>query len=155
MSDNLQQVYLRRLKSANEAALHGNLQECLDICSELRLKPDLTLYTRALVNLTLADACPIEDHPDKMKFAREALRLATELHDSPDQTEDAVWRERLKLRRTPAQDYLKPTDVLTGAVSRRGRKRPSRREQRGRARRQRAVSRQRQGRAQCTVSRGA
>jgi hypothetical protein len=50
-------------------------QDWIDICFELRLKPDLALYTRAMVNLTLANACPVEVHPDKDKFVARGAEI--------------------------------------------------------------------------------
>lgn len=49
-----------------------------------------------MVNLTLADVCPVDKHPDKAKFADEAQRLAKELLEEGSATEDAVWTGRLQ-----------------------------------------------------------
>jgi len=77
--DNLQRQYLIRLVAAQEKALAGNFKDCLEECFELRLKPDLALYTRSLVCLTICDLVNLEDLPNKLDLAVEALRLATEL----------------------------------------------------------------------------
>lgn len=77
--DNLQREYLLRLMAAQEKILAGNIKDCLEECFELRLKPDLALYTRALVCLTIGDLVNLEDVPDKLDLAAEALRLAIEL----------------------------------------------------------------------------
>lgn len=79
MIDNLQVHYLQQLDLALKSALHGRLSVCVDMLLELRLKPDLSMYTRAVVSLSLADLTTIGQHPDKMKYAREGLRLAKEL----------------------------------------------------------------------------
>jgi len=79
MIDNLQVHYLQQLDLALKSALHGRLNVGVDILLELRLKPDISMYTRAMVNLALADLTTIGQHPDKVKFAREGLRLAKEL----------------------------------------------------------------------------
>ena len=79
MIDNLQAYYLEQLEIALKYALHGRLEACLVLLFELRLKPDISLYARALVNLALFDLTNIEQHPDKTKFAQEGLRIAKEL----------------------------------------------------------------------------
>lgn len=97
MLDNLQHRYLLRLECANEAALEGKLDECRNICWELRLKSDDSLYTRAMVNLTLIDVCPIEEYPDKLKFAEEALRLAEMLQKEEGADKEAGWLEKVAM----------------------------------------------------------
>lgn len=77
--DNLQRFYLSRLAAANKLALEGKSFDGLEICLELRLMPDLAMYTRALVCITICDLSLIEDFPDKMTFAKEGLRIAREL----------------------------------------------------------------------------
>lgn len=57
---------------------------------ELRLKSDLALWTRAQVNITLANLTSVQFYPDKSKFALEALRLARELK-ADDSMQNAVW----------------------------------------------------------------
>lgn len=79
MIDNLQVHYLEQLQKALQYALHGQVATAVDVCFELRLKPDLGLYPRAVVNMTLANLTTFQSHPDKIKFARESLRLAQEL----------------------------------------------------------------------------
>lgn len=79
MIDNLQIHYLEQLELALETTLHGRVSAGVDILLELRLKPDLSMYTRAMVNLSLADLTTFEQHPGKIKFAREGLRLGKEL----------------------------------------------------------------------------
>lgn len=56
-----------------------------------------------MVNLTLADACPVEIHPDKAKFALEAQRLAKELREEPS-AKDTVWIQRLDELATDAEE---------------------------------------------------
>lgn len=58
-----------------------------------------------MVNLTLADACRVEIHPDKAKFAREAQRLAKELQDEAD-AKDAEWIRQLKDLSKDAEETL-------------------------------------------------
>lgn len=77
--ENLQVHYLVQLATAKENALQGNITDCLNRCFELRLKPNLALYTRALVCLTICDLVAFEDYPQKLNIAYEALRLAVEL----------------------------------------------------------------------------
>ncbi|KAK5193549.1 hypothetical protein LTR99_007101 [Exophiala xenobiotica] len=91
MIDNLQRWYLQRLQAAGEFVLHGNVQDCVSICLEMLLKTDLALWTRALVNLLLADVAPIEHHPDKAKYAIEALRLIQELQEEDHPGKNAFW----------------------------------------------------------------
>lgn len=79
MIDNLQIHFLEQLQLALTFALHGQVDTCVNICLELRLRPEVDLHTRAMINLTLADLLDIETHPDKIKFAQEALRLGREL----------------------------------------------------------------------------
>lgn len=84
--DNLQQHYLRLLQGAQKKALAGEFQECLDICFDLRLKPDLALYTRAMVCLTICNFAHYRDLPQKVAIAKDALRIAKELmvgHPAP------------------------------------------------------------------------
>ncbi|KAK5098124.1 hypothetical protein LTR24_001945 [Lithohypha guttulata] len=93
MIDNLQVHYLEQVELALTTALHGRLSAGVDILLELRLKPDLSMYTRAIVNLSLADLTTFEQHPDKVKFARESLRLAKELQEESAADGSAFWRE--------------------------------------------------------------
>lgn len=109
--DNLQRFYLSRLAAANKLALEGKSFDGLEICLELRLMPDLAMYTRALVCITICDLSLIEDFPDKMTFAKEGLRIArelkvrgfpqrqengpnTKLSQSDSNTIDSVWMEK-------------------------------------------------------------
>ena len=110
--DNLQQHYLQRFETvrtigclhnqyanpayACELALHGDIEMCVNICLELRLQPDLAFWTRAMVNLTLAAHTTLDKHPDKAKFADEALRLATELQESAGEDRTALWMVEYK-----------------------------------------------------------
>ena len=89
--DNLQRFYLARLEAAEEFGLHGNIEECLDICWDLRLKSDLAIYTRALVNSALARYAIPEENPDKMKFAREVGVLAQYLLETRGSNERVTW----------------------------------------------------------------
>ena len=57
----------------------GKLTECLEICWDLRLEPDLSLYRRALVNLLIATAADVRDHPDMDKFAQECIALVDQI----------------------------------------------------------------------------
>lgn len=77
--DNLQVHYHVQLATAKEKVLEGDVAACLDRCFELRLKPDLAPYTRALVCLTICDMIFLEDYPQKLDIAYDALRLAVEL----------------------------------------------------------------------------
>lgn len=46
---------------------------------DLRLKPDLSLYRRAYVNLLLACSTDVRKHPDKSKFAQECIDLIAQV----------------------------------------------------------------------------
>jgi len=74
-----QSYYQQQLELAREMAQHGLRKPSLQICFNLRVHTDLSLYTRALVNMTLADLTDLKEHPDKLKYAEEALQLAREL----------------------------------------------------------------------------
>ena len=89
--DNLQRFYLAQLEAAEEHGLHGNTNSCLDICWDLRLEPDLAIYTRALVNSAIARYTTPEEHPDKMKFAEEIGRLAQYLYETEGENEKILW----------------------------------------------------------------
>lgn len=77
--DNLQQHYLRLYEAALKRALGGEIKQCLNICFDLRLKPDLALYTRALVCLTIFDYTSAQSMPERVEMANDALRIAKEL----------------------------------------------------------------------------
>ena len=77
--ENLQQHYLGLLEAALQKGLAGEVSACRDICYELRLKPDLALYTRALVCLTICNYTHPQYMPEKLEIAKDALRLAKEL----------------------------------------------------------------------------
>jgi len=77
--DNLQKHYLVMLSSATRTLLDGDIEGCLNICFELRLKPDIALYTRALVNLTICDAVHFEECSEKLEIAVDAMRIAKNL----------------------------------------------------------------------------
>lgn len=77
--DNIQKLYLVQLYTAQQRAAAGSVQECLDICFELRLKPDLALATRALVYVTICNLVAYSKVPEKVNMAADALRLAREL----------------------------------------------------------------------------
>lgn len=77
--DNLQKHYLSQYAAATERALNGDIRSCLNTCFELRLKPDLALYTRAMVGLTICNFVEFKEVPEKLDIAIDALRLATEL----------------------------------------------------------------------------
>ena len=91
---------------AGEVALHGDLKLCNNICFELRMQPDLAFWTRAMVNLMLANTTTLEEHPDKAKFAEEALRLATELQEFAVEDRTAFWMVEYKRVETEAQKLL-------------------------------------------------
>lgn len=77
--DNRQREYLVRLVAAKQKALADDRYGCLEVCFELRLLPDLALYTRSLVCQTISDLSLYEEMPEKVAIAGEALRLAREL----------------------------------------------------------------------------
>jgi len=77
-------AYIRRLYSASWPSTDRSQ-------FELRLKPDLALWTRAAVNLILAWVTDVQRNPDKSKFAREALRIVQELQDEDNPSKDAFW----------------------------------------------------------------
>lgn len=77
--DNLQQHYLLQLAAAQTAYLNGKIGECRDICFELRLQPDLAMYTRARLCVTICDITSVEDYANKLDIANDALRIAIEL----------------------------------------------------------------------------
>ncbi|KAK4934452.1 hypothetical protein LTR10_024289 [Elasticomyces elasticus] len=106
MIDNLQRFYLQRLEVAAECALHDNIDGCVNLCLELLQKTDLALWTRALVNLTLADSTPIEYHPDKSRFAAEALRLVNELQQEDHPGKNAFWIAEYDKVQKHAEDSL-------------------------------------------------
>lgn len=63
-------------KKAYELAQIGEREEARDMCYELRLQADLSLYRRALVNSLLS--CLV-DWSEKEKFANEAIDLCYEI----------------------------------------------------------------------------
>lgn len=77
--DNLQKHYLIMLASAKRTLLDGDIEGCLNTCFELRLKPDIALYTRALVNLTICNVVHFEECSQKLEIALDALRIARNL----------------------------------------------------------------------------
>ena len=83
--DRLAAQYKARYYEAETLALQGNDSAALDILWELRLKPDLGLYRRAVVNLLIASIYP----RDQATFANEAINLVDvirkeEDYDSPN-----------------------------------------------------------------------
>lgn len=78
--DNLQKHYLQRLAYAQKMALEGYSGTCMNICLDLRMEPDLAMYTRALVCLTLSEF--VSDHSTKIVLTEEAERIAKELQVS-------------------------------------------------------------------------
>lgn len=78
--DNLQKHYLQRLAYAQKMALEGYSGTCMNICLELRMEPDLAMYTRALVCLTLSEF--VGDYSTKIVLTEEAERIAKELQVS-------------------------------------------------------------------------
>lgn len=76
---NVQRHHLRLYEAALKKALEGDIKKCLDICFELRLKPDLASYTRASVYITICERAHIHDLPEKADFAKDALKIAKEL----------------------------------------------------------------------------
>ena len=91
--ENLQRHYPAQLEAALEYSLHNNWNQCLEICWQLRLKPDLALYTHALVNIAIASQADITRNPDKLKYAQEAVRLARRLQQESGRSEMLVQLE--------------------------------------------------------------
>ena len=70
--DNISRTHRSRYLHAYKLAEEGKRAECLDILWELRLRPDLSLYRRALVNLLIATLADLRRHPDIRKFGEES-----------------------------------------------------------------------------------
>jgi hypothetical protein len=68
-------MYRARYEEAEKLVINGHRIKALDICWEMRLCPDLSLYCRACVNLMIASIVDIRTHPDCEKFAHEASLL--------------------------------------------------------------------------------
>ena len=51
----------------------------LEIPWEFRLKPDLSLYRSALVNLLIACVADIRKYPNKSKFVHESIDLMAQI----------------------------------------------------------------------------
>jgi hypothetical protein len=62
--DKLSSMYRARYEEAEQHAVNGNNEKALDICRELRLRPELSHYRRAYVNLLIATLFDIRTHPD-------------------------------------------------------------------------------------------
>ena len=77
--DNISRLYRARYEEAEKSALDGHHEEALDICWELRLCSDLSLYRRACVNLLIASIVNVRTHPDCDKFAQECIELVEQI----------------------------------------------------------------------------
>lgn len=71
--------HLGLLRSALEKGDAGEIEECLNICSDLRSIPDLCGLIEALVNLIACQYNRIRDLPERVEMAKKALRLVEEL----------------------------------------------------------------------------
>lgn len=77
---------------------------------ELRLKSDLAIWTRACVNITLANFTLVQIHRDKNKFAEEALRLVQELKADRTLGDNAVERASYDKLETIATELVRVTN---------------------------------------------
>ena len=100
--DNTARHYRDRYNEAAEHLFQGRKDVALDICWELRLKPDLGIFRRAAVNLLIAT---LVDN-DKLKYAEECLDLIDILR----QEKGSVGARTEKME-TVAQDYI---DQISG-----------------------------------------
>lgn len=94
--DNIQVHYITLLKGALEQGLLGKIGDALDILLELRLHPDLALWTRARVNLGICAFTHAISFPRKAELAQDALRLAKELDADENPEKDAYWATEYK-----------------------------------------------------------
>jgi hypothetical protein len=64
---------------AAQLAQDGKFEDCLDICWELRLELDPSLWRRAYVNLLIATIVDVREHLDAEKFANECINLVDQM----------------------------------------------------------------------------
>jgi hypothetical protein len=83
----------------------GEKDKAMDALWELRLMPDLGLYSRAMVNLMLATEVDLEEHPDAPKFAQECLHLLDQM-SRDGLVEDAMTEQEVSRLRSHAQQTL-------------------------------------------------
>jgi hypothetical protein len=83
----------------------GEKDKALDTLWELRLKSDLGLYCRAMVNLMLATEVDLEEHPDAPKFAQECLHLLDQM-SRDGLVEDAMTEQEVSRLRGHARQTL-------------------------------------------------
>jgi hypothetical protein len=83
----------------------GEKDKALDTLWALRLKSDLGLYYRAMVNLMLATEVDLEEHPDAPKFAQECLHLLDQM-SRDGLVDDAMTEQEVSRLRDHAQQTL-------------------------------------------------
>jgi hypothetical protein len=114
--DKLSSMYRARYEEAEQHAVNGNNEKALDICRELRLRPELSHYRRPYVNLLIATLVDIRTHPDCDRFARECIELVEHIRqtDSNVQKSEAALASveaagRTTLAQVRQMQYQLPT----------------------------------------------
>ncbi|KPI35777.1 uncharacterized protein AB675_11174 [Cyphellophora attinorum] len=76
---NLARVNRERYLVAETYAKNGDVRECLEICWQMRLQSDLSLYQRAWVNLLIASVIDVQNYPDCDKYPKEVKALVEQI----------------------------------------------------------------------------
>lgn len=97
---------------AERLAITGKKTEALDICWELRLRPDLGLARRACVNLLLACLVPT----NQALYARECINLCRTLREEAQMSQEQLDEELSGLEDT-AKDVLRRQDPAERVAS--------------------------------------